>query len=397
MFEHIETAPPDAILGLNEAFRNDPNPEKINLSVGVYKDESGNTPILKCVKEAEQKLVSDENSKSYLPISGRPEYARLVRSLMLGEGHEIIESGRAATVQTPGGTGGLRVAADFIAANFPNATLWMSQPTWPNHPNIFSAAGINLATYPYFDKSGNQLDFGGMIHGLEAAAPGDVVLLHGCCHNPTGVDPTADQWKEIADLVQRKQLLPLLDFAYQGFGSGLVEDAAGLKTLARPGMELLVCSSFSKNFGLYSERVGALTAVASDSGRADAVMSQLKRVIRCNYSNPPTHGAAVVETILSDQGLYAAWEAELAGMRDRINGIRKMFVDAMAKTGVDQDFSFIQQQNGMFSFSGLTPMQVDQLRNDFSIYIVGSGRINVAGISSNNVERLCDCIKTVVS
>lgn len=397
MFQQVQTAPPDSILGLNEAFRNDPNPEKINLSVGVYKDEKGVTPVLKCVKEAEKRLLESESTKSYLPIDGRAGYNESVRELMFGTEHEVLAANRAVTVQTPGGTGALRVAGDFLADSFKGRALWHSQPTWPNHPNIFTAAGIPLKTYPYFDKATNGLDFTGMMEALRQAPKGDIILLHGCCHNPTGIDPTPEQWKEIGDLVQEKELLPLLDFAYQGFGDGLKEDAAGLREIARPGQEMLICSSFSKNFGLYNERVGALTAVAADEACAAAVLSQLKKVIRSNYSNPPTHGAAVVETVLADTGLNAMWEEELAHMRDRINGIRKLFVDKISASGIDQDFSFIQKQKGMFSFSGLNQMQVDQLRNEMSIYIVGSGRINVAGISEANVDRLCEGIKKVLS
>ncbi|EAQ76862.1 amino acid aminotransferase [Blastopirellula marina] len=396
MFQNVQTAPPDSILGLNEAFRKDSNPEKINLSVGVFKDSSGVTPVLDCVKEAERRLISDEKTKSYLPIDGRPEYCRLVRELMLGADHEIVTSARGVTVQTPGGTGGLRVAADFLAKNFPGRKVWLSQPTWPNHPNIFAAAGIETAGYPYFDKAANGLAFAEMMTALENIPTGDIVLLHGCCHNPSGIDPTAEQWRAIAELVHRRELLPLVDFAYQGFGDGLCEDAVGLAALSQPGKELLVCSSFSKNFGLYNERVGALTAVATDAEAAQAVLSQLKNTIRANYSNPPTHGGAIVETVLADPKLRAQWEAELTTMRDRINGVRTLLVETMKATGVDRDFSFIADQKGMFSFSGLTPVQVDELRNKFAIYIVGSGRINVAGISESNVGKLCAAIKAVL-
>lgn len=396
MFQNVQTAPPDSILGLNEAFRNDPNPEKINLSVGVFKDANGVTPVLDCVKEAERRLVSEEKTKSYLPIDGRPEYCRLVRELMLGADHEINAAARGVTVQTPGGTGALRVAADFLAKNLPGRKVWLSQPTWPNHPSIFAAAGVATAGYPYFDKASNGLAFAEMMETLQKVPAGDVVLLHGCCHNPSGIDPTAEQWQEIAELIHRRDLLPLVDFAYQGFGDGLCEDAAGLAALAQPGKELLICSSFSKNFGLYNERIGALTAVAGDSAAAAAVLSQLKNVIRSNYSNPPTHGGAVVETVLADPALRTQWESELTAMRNRINGMRTLFVETMKQTGVDQDFSFIADQKGMFSFSGLTPVQVDELRSKFAIYIVGSGRINVAGISESNVEKLCTAIKAVL-
>jgi len=397
MFETIQTAAPDAILGLNEAFRNDPHPEKINLSVGVYQDESGITPILATVKEAERRLLNSERSKSYLPISGRAGFTTAIQATMFGEGHEALASGKTAAVHTPGGTGALRVAADFVVANLPDSKLWLSQPTWPNHPNIFTAAGLQIETYPYFDKATNGLDFEGMLQTLETASAGDVLLLHGCCHNPTGTDPSAEQWKQIAELVRRKKLLPLLDFAYQGFGDGLEQDAVGLREIAQADQDMLICSSYSKNFGLYNERVGALTALAGSKEQAAAVLTQLKKVIRCNYSNPPTHGAAIVEIILTDPQLRQDWEAELAGMRDRINGIRKLFVETIQKVGITQDFSFIANQRGMFSFSGLTPLQVDQLRNDFSIYIVGSGRINVAGISQANVERICEAIKQVTT
>lgn len=396
MFQQVQTAPPDSILGLNDAFRADTNPEKINLSVGVYKDARGQTPVLKCVKTAERRLVDSENTKSYLPIDGRPDYCRLVRGLMLGDDHEIITNNRAATVQTPGGTGALRVAADFIADTFPKSTVWISQPTWPNHPSIFESAGLKVSTYPYFDKQTNGLDFDAMLGALNKIPAGDTVLLHGCCHNPSGIDPTAKQWKKIADVIAERGLLPLLDFAYQGFGEGLTEDAAGLLELARPAQELMVCSSFSKNFGLYNERVGALTVVAADTDREQAVLSQLKRVIRANYSNPPTHGAAVVETILTDIQLRSQWEGELAEMRNRINGMRKLLVEKIEALGIDRDFSFIADQKGMFSFSGLNPAQVDELRTKHAIYIVGSGRINVAGISEGNVDRLCAGIQAVL-
>lgn len=396
MFQNVQTAPPDSILGLNEAFRNDPNPEKINLSVGVFKDAKGVTPVLDCVKEAERRLVSEEKTKSYLPIDGRPEYCRLVRELMLGADHEIIAAGRGVTVQTPGGTGALRVAADFLAKNLPGRKIWISQPTWPNHPSIFAAAGIETAGYPYFDKAANGLAFAEMMETLQKVPSGDVVLLHGCCHNPSGIDPTPKQWQEIAELIHSRDLLPLVDFAYQGFGDGLCEDAVGLAALAQPSRELLICSSFSKNFGLYNERVGALTAVAGDATAAEAVLSQLKNAIRSNYSNPPTHGGAIVETVLADPALKTQWEAELTAMRDRINGMRTLFVETMKQSGVDRDFSFIAHQKGMFSFSGLTPVQVDELRSKFAIYIVGSGRINVAGISESNVGKLCAAIKAVL-
>jgi aspartate/tyrosine/aromatic aminotransferase len=396
MFEQLEMAPPDAILGLTEAFKKDPNPEKVNLGVGVYKDEQGTTPVLACVTEAERRMLEVGATKSYLPISGSADYARVVQGLLLGSQHPIVTEKRAVTVQTPGGTGGLRVAGEFVARNLPGASIWCSSPTWANHGNIFAAAGLQVNKYAYFDKATNGLDFAGMLADLEKIPAGDVVLLHGCCHNPTGIDPTPEQWEQIAKLVAERQLLPLLDFAYQGFGEGIEQDAVGLRALAETGCEMLTCSSFSKNFGLYSERVGALTAIAKSSDEAEVVFSLIKQAIRANYSNPPAHGANIVSTVLSDDGLRGQWEGELAAMRDRINSMRTAFVAAMKTRMPDRDFSFIARQRGMFSFSGLTPVQVDELRSQHAIYIVGSGRINVAGITPSNIDRLCDGIAAVM-
>jgi aspartate/tyrosine/aromatic aminotransferase len=395
VFESIALAPADPILGLNDAFAQDPNPEKINLGVGVFQDASGKTPILASVKEAERRLLDAETSKGYLAISGSPQYASLVGKLVFGAEHAIAE-GRVATAHTPGGTGGLRVAADFIKQNVPGAKVWLSEPTWPNHPSIFRAAGLETATYPYFDAATNGLAFEKMLAALREIPKGDVVLLHGCCHNPTGVDPTADAWSQIGDVVAERGLLPLVDFAYQGFGLGLAEDAAGVRTLLRPGMEMLVVSSFSKNFGLYNERVGALTLVAKSAEAAQAAFSQIKVCIRANYSNPPCHGAAIVSTILGDAALAKQWEQELAAMRDRINTMRKLFVATLAAKGIDRDFSFIERQRGMFSFSGLKVDQVERLKKEFAIYAVGSGRINVAGMTEANMDRLCSAIAVVL-
>ncbi|MEX2187595.1 MAG: amino acid aminotransferase [Pirellulales bacterium] len=396
MFESIALAPSDPILGLSDAFAKDANPDKINLGVGVFQDATGKTPILACVKEAERRLVAGETSKGYLAISGSPQYGQHVARLVFGGEHPAVAEGRVATAHTPGGTGGLRVAADFIKQNFPAAKVWLSEPTWPNHPSVFRAAGVETATYPYFDAATNGLVFDKMLAAIREIPQGDVLLLHGCCHNPTGVDPTAEQWSAIADAVERSGMLPLVDFAYQGFGAGLVEDAAGLRTLLRPGMELLVVSSFSKNFGLYNERVGALSLVARSTEAAAAALSQVKVCIRANYSNPPCHGAAIVTTILGDAALSARWQQELAAMRDRINAMRKLFVETLSAKGIDRDFSFIARQRGMFSFSGLTREQVERLKSQHSIYAVGSGRINVAGMTEANMDRLCSAIAEVL-
>lgn len=396
LFDTLTMAPQDAILGLTEAFKQDANPAKINLSVGVYKDAAGKTPVLHSVKCAEERILATETSKSYLSIQGSSEYAAVVQALLFGPDHEILNSRRATTAHTPGGTGALRVAGDFIKALFPNTQVWLSQPTWPNHPDVFRAAGLELKTYPYFDPATNGLAFDSMLAVLKQIPTGDVVVLHGCCHNPTGIDPTPAQWAQIADVVQERKLLPLVDFAYQGFAEGIRADAYGLLALCRPGVELLVASSFSKNFGLYNERVGALTIVASSAAAAEAALSHVKRSIRANYSNPPAHGGAIVTTVLNDPALRAEWEAEVQTMRERINTMRQLFVATLAAKGIDRDFSFIAQQRGMFSFSGLTKEQVDMLRQNYAIYIVGSGRINVAGMTEANMDPLCEAIAAVL-
>ena len=396
MFQSVPLAPPDAILGLSEAFAKETNPAKINLSIGVFCDETGKTPILATVKEAERRILETEASKGYLPIDGSPAYAQAVQAMMFGAGHEVITSKRATTSHTPGGTAALRVAADFIKRNFPTATVWLSDPTWPNHPQIFDAAGVPVKVYPYFDAAANSLALDRTLAALGQVAAGDFVLVHGCCHNPTGIDPTVEQWRQIAAVLAARGATALVDFAYQGFGRGLAEDAAGLLAILQPGTEMLICSSFSKNFGLYKERVGALTAVSKDAETAAKVQSQIKAVIRANYSNPPSHGGAIVATILGDAALRAQWETELAAMRDRINGMRQLFVATLKAKGVPRDFGFIERQLGMFSFSGLTKDQVQKLRDQFAIYMVGNGRINVAGMRPATMDRLCEAIKSVM-
>jgi len=396
MFEQLTMAPADPILGLVEAFKKDANPHKINLSTGVFKTEEDTTPVLDCVRRAEHLLLEREKSKAYLPIPGPPEYGEAVRELLFGARHEVLSSGRAVSAQTPGGTGALRVSGDFIHQNLPGATLWVSDPTWANHVPVFEAAGLTVKKYPYYNHETHALDFDAMAEALKQVPAGDVVLLHGCCHNPSGMDPDEDQWSTLAGIAQEAGWLPLFDFAYQGFGSGLKDDAVGLRAFAQPGCELIVCSSFSKNFSLYNERVGGLTIVAKDADGADIAMSRMKLAIRKNYSNPPAHGGKIVTTVLNDGELRSEWERELAQMRDRINHMRKLFVETMHAQGVDRDFSFIQTQAGMFSFSGLTKEQVEELRDKHSIYIVGSGRINVAGMTTENMEPLCKAIASVL-
>jgi aspartate/tyrosine/aromatic aminotransferase len=397
MFETLEMAPPDSILGLTEAFKKDTNPDKINLSVGVYKDASGATPVLRCVKQAERQLLQEEQTKGYLGIDGLPDFCRLARELLFAADHEVQTSSRAVSLQTPGGTGALRVAADFLKQKLPGASIWVSKPTWANHPKVFEAADRQIETYQYIDASGTSLDFGAMLESLKQIPAGDVVLLHGCCHNPTGIDPTQDQWQQIADVVHQRKLLPLIDFAYQGFGQGIDEDAVGLRSVVRPGTEAIVCSSFSKNFGLYSERIGALTLIAGSADAAQAALSHAKISVRTNYSNPPQHGGAIVAAVLANPDLRVMWEQELAEMRARIHAMRTLFVDTMKQKAPQQDFSFIANQCGMFSFSGLTPIQVDELKSKHSVYVVtAGGRINVAGMTEQNMDRLCTAIASVL-
>jgi len=381
MFNSIQPAPPDPILGLTEAFVADPNPDKINLGVGVYKDAGGKTPVLDCVKAAEQRILEGETDKAYKPIDGDPAYGQTVRRMMLGDDHPVLAGDRARTSHTPGGTGALRVVGDYLHQNHPGASIWMSDPTWANHPKIFEAAGVSTKTYPYFDAANNAIDFDAMLDALAKVPAGDVVLLHGCCHN--------------AEAIAERGIVPLLDFAYQGFGDGLDEDAAGLRELAQRVPAMFVCTSYSKNFSLYNERVGSLTVIGPSAEAAAAVQSHIKVAIRTNYSNPPAHGAAIVTTILADAALTAQWHDELAAMRGRINAMRQRFADTLADKGAG-DFSFITRQRGMFSFAGLSKDQVAQLREKHAIYIVGSGRINVAGMTQANMDKLCDAIVSVL-
>jgi len=396
MFETLSQAPDDPILGLTDRFQKDPNPRKVNLGVGVYKSQDGSTPILESVKEAERRLLEQTLSKTYLPIGGHPAFAVHTQELLFGGDHEIVQSRRARTAHTPGGTGALRVSGDFLHRHFPGSRVWLSSPTWANHGAVFAAAGLETSSYPYYDAARHSLDFGGLLAALEGAAPGDAVLLHACCHNPTGIDPRPDQWEQLGALLAERKLLPLLDFAYQGFGHGLREDAAGLFTVARHCPELVVCSSYSKNFGLYNDRVGAMTLVATTAEAAERAFSNVKPVIRTQYSNPPAHGAAVVALILGDPALRQRWESEVAAMRSRIHAMREQFVAGLARHGVTRDFSFIARQYGMFSFSGLTREQVHALRERFGIYIVDSGRISVAGMTEGNLDYLCAAIAEVL-
>lgn len=396
MFEKISAAPADPILGLTEEFKADTRAEKINLGVGIYKNEDGQTPVLGTVKEAEAILLEKETTKSYLSIPGTPEYGLAVQSLLFGQDAAVIKDKRAQTAQAPGGTGALRLAAEFIKRQLGDVTVWISNPTWANHKGVFAAAGLDLADYTYYDADTKDKNFDGMLTDLQGAKEGDVVLLHGCCHNPTGIDPDLSQWKQLAALCQSKKLLPMFDFAYQGFATGVEEDAAGLRVFAEACPELLIASSFSKNFGLYNERVGAFTLVAQNAEQAVTAFSQVKSIARVIYSNPPAHGSAIVTEILGNTALRAKWEQEVAEMRDRIKDMRELFVTTLKEKGVETDFSFIERQNGMFSFSGLNKEQVTLLKEEFGVYIVGSGRISVAGMTRANMDPLCTAIAAVL-
>ena len=388
MFENFSLAPPDPILGLNAVFEKDPRPFKLNLTVGVFKDDQGRTPILESVRQAEAKIFQTQKTKGYLPIEGGKDFTDQVNRLILGEDFDF---GRVATAHTPGGTGALRAAADTLLKVMPGRRFWVSNPTWANHNAVFQAAGFPVLSYAYLDAAKTGLDFDGLIRQLEQEGqPGDAVCLHACCHNPTGIDPTSAQWAVLSEVLAKKRMLPFIDFAYQGFGDGLEADAKPISILLKDHSELVICGSFSKNFGLYSERVGALLMISADSKITESVLSQMRVAIRCNYSNPPRHGEAIVATILGDPQLSKLWRSEVDAMRKRISEMRVGFIEGMKKRG--KDFSFLASQKGMFSYTGLNAMQADWLKQEKGIYIVGTGRINVAGLTSDTLESVCDAV-----
>ena len=395
-FAHIEQAPPDPIIGLTEAFSNDSNPAKVNLGVGVYQDATGKVPVLKVVRAAEARFYEQEATKSYLPIDGLAVYNKEVQKLLFGADAQVLAEGRAVTVQGLGGTGSLKIGADFIKRFLPEAQIWISNPSWENHQMLFESAGFKVNSYPYYDPETHGLNFNGMLETLKTLPAQSVVVLHACCHNPTGVDLSNEQWALVIDVVKERNLVPFLDFAYQGFGASLEADAFAVRAFAESGLQCLIASSFSKSFGLYRERVGALTVLTASSEESKRVLSQVKRVIRTNFSNPPSHGAQIVALALSDPVLRAQWEAELTEMRERIQQMRGKFVAMLREKGIEQDFSFIQQQRGMFSYSGLNPEQVKTLREKNSLYIVGSGRICLAAMNDNNIGAICEAIADVL-
>ncbi|AVT49613.1 amino acid aminotransferase [Shewanella baltica] len=396
MFNSLIAMPADPILGLLTQYREDTHPQKVDLGVGVYKDPTGVTPILSCVKKAEKFRLDTETTKVYIGPTGSPQFNTLMTELAFGAGHSAIIANRIRTVSTPGGTGALRVAGDFIKRCNPNAVLWVSDPTWANHIGLFEAAGITVKTYPYYDYDSKSLKFDEMLAALSQVSPDDVVLFHACCHNPSGMDLTTEQWDKVVALTKEQGFTPLIDMAYQGFGDGVDIDAYGVRQMAAAVDNMILCSSCSKNFGLYRERIGSCSVIAKDANTANVAQSVLLYVVRCLYSMPPAHGAAIVETILGSAELTQEWLDELKVMRDRINGNRAILVDKLKANGVDRDFSFIARQKGMFSFLGVNPEQVARLQKEFSIYMVGSSRISIAGISEDNVDYLAQSIAKVL-
>ena len=396
LFAAVELAPRDPILGLNEQFAADTRANKVNLGVGVYTDENGKLPLLHCVAAAEKQLMEAPKPRGYLPIDGIAAYDKAVQSLVFGADSEAVTSGRVATVQALGGTGGLKVGADFLKRVTPGAKVLISDPSWENHRALFTNAGFAVETYPYYDAATRGVDFGGMLAALRAAPGGTVVVLHACCHNPTGADLTPAQWGEVVDVVKARGLVAFLDMAYQGFGDGIAEDGAAVRRFLDAGIDFFVATSFSKSFSLYGERVGALSVVCESKDEAARVLSQLKIVIRTNYSNPPTHGAQVVATVLTTPALRAQWEQELAGMRQRIKAMREALKTKLETAGVSGDLGYITRQKGMFSYSGMSAAQMQRLRSEFGIYGVDSGRICVAALNEHNLDAVASAIAAVM-
>ncbi len=396
LFAHVELAPKDPILGVTEAFVADKNPNKVNLGVGVYNDDNGKLPLLACVKLAEEEMAKTLTPRGYLPIDGLAAYDSAVRNLVFGADSEIVKSNRAVTVQGLGGTGGLKIGADFLKRINPDAQVWISDPSWENHRALFEGAGFTVKTYPYYDAAKKDVDFAAMLNALNGAPAGTVIVLHVCCHNPTGYDITPSQWAQVVTMVRARDLIPFLDFAYQGFAEGIDADGAAVHLFSATPGPLLVSSSFSKSFSLYGERVGALSAVGKDAEEAARLLSQLKRIVRTNYSNPPTHGGKIVVAVLGNPALRKMWEDELGEMRERIKKMRVKLVESIEARVPGSDFKFIARQRGMFSYSGLTRAQVGRLRDEYSIYAIDTGRICVAALNSKNIDYVADAIASVI-
>ena len=396
LLARVEMAPRDPILGITEAFNADKNPAKVNLGVGVYYDDAGKVPLLECVRRAEVQLTEKAAPRSYLPIDGIAAYNRAVQALLFGADSAALKENRIVTVQALGGTGGLKVGADFLKRAAPDATVWISDPSWENHRALFESAGFAVRNYPYYDAATRGINFSAMLDTLRGLAPGSIVVLHACCHNPTGVDLGDGQWTEVIDAVTTRGLVPFLDIAYQGFADGVDADGTVVRRFAETGSPLFVSSSFSKSFSLYGERVGALSMVAASGEEAQRVLSQLKRVVRTNYSNPPTHGGQIVASVLTTPELRVLWENELASMRDRIRDMRRQLVEKLQARVAGLDYGFVVQQRGMFSYSGLSKEAVGRLRDEFSVYAVDTGRICVAALNSRNIDYVADSIVKVL-
>lgn len=392
MFQHLSRLSPDPILGLMAKFRADPSGQKVDLGVGVFRDLTGNTPILDCVRRAEQRVLAAQTTKSYVGAAGRDEFNAAAEELVLGSAHPARLGRRARTLQAPGGCGALRVGAELIRASSPNATVLVSDPTWGNHTPLLGSSGLRLAYYPYYDAAAHVLRFDAMLERLDRAAPGDVVLIHACCHNPTGADLNARQWQSVIEVLQRRQLVPFLDLAYQGFSETLVADVAGVRQVAESLPEVLIATSYSKNLGLYRERVGALIVVSESEARADAVQSHMLQIARSIYSMPPDHGAAIAACIFTDAALRTAWLAELGAMRSRINDMRLLLAGELRAVMGDSSFDFIQEQHGMFSLLGVSSTVVDRLRERHHIYMTGDSRMNLAGIMPHNAAYVAECV-----
>lgn len=396
MFEKLELLAPDAIIGIMALFRQDRDPRKVDLSVGVYQDERGHTPIMDCVKQAEREIIDAQTTKTYVGIAGNPEFNRGIESLLFGPEHPALRDGRVATVQSPGGSGGLCVAAHLIHRAAPDTRVWLSDPSWPNHLPLLRLAGLKLELYPYYDHAKHVIDFDATMACFEKLGAGEVVLMHGCCHNPCGADLSVEQWRELADLCERRAVTPFIDLAYQGLSENLDADAHGVRLMAERLPEVIVVTSCSKNLGLYRERVGAVSIVSTRAERSKAVATNLANVARGIYSMPPDHGAAIVGRVLNDPALRARWVEELAAVRDRINGLRGLLVSKLKERGAPRDFSFIANERGMFSFLGITKEQVVRLREEFHVYMLESSRINLAGINNTNVDYVADSIVAVL-
>jgi aromatic-amino-acid transaminase len=396
LFSAVELAPRDPILGLNEAFNADPRTTKVNLGVGVYTNDEGKIPLLRAVRDAEKARVDAALPRGYLPIDGIVAYDSAVQKLLLGNDSPLIAAGRVLTAQALGGTGALKIGADFLKRLNPNAKVAISDPSWENHRALFEGAGFEVVNYPYYDPATHGVNFAGMIGALESYPAGTIVVLHGCCHNPTGADLKPEEWKKIIEVAKARQLVPFLDLAYQGFSDGIDADATAVRWFADADLDFFVSSSFSKSFSLYGERVGALSIVTSSKDESSRVLSQLKRVIRTNYSNPPTHGGSIVAAVLGSPELRATWEQELGEMRERIRAMRNSLVEKLKQVGATRDFGFVAQQRGMFSYTGLSAEQVERLRAEFGIYAVSTGRICVAALNTKNIDTVANAIAQVL-